>query len=178
MLQRIPGQHWLAAQWALWSLDALAGRLPGLGFRRWATTLNNCVHACRGEAWGSHWQWGDLRLAPWGCWLQDDCLAWAYLAQQDRFFCVESWSLDAEAIAAENEISVGQALPYFLSAALASEHRRAGNQDRWLYLEELCRSRVIGSSAGREWQIQVGSHFLPEREWHLRGALELPSPSS
>lgn len=175
MVQRIPGQHWLAGQWGLWSFDALAGRLPGLGFQRWATTFNNCVHACQGEAWGSHWQWGDLRLAPWGCWLQDDCLAWVYLAQQDRFFCMESWSLDPNVIAIQSEISTECGLQYFAPAALASEHRRAGHQDRWSYLEELCRTKVIVPQAGRQWQIQIGSHFLPECEWHLKGSLELPS---
>ncbi len=177
MLQRIPGQHWLAGQWGLWSFDSLAGRLPALGFRRWATTSNNCVHACEGEAWGSHWQWGDLRLAPWGCWLQDDCLAWAYLAQQDRFFCMESWSLDAHVIAAQNEISFEDGLKYFAPAALASEQRRSGQQDRWSYLEELCQSKIIVPKAGRDWQIQIGSHFLPDCEWHRRGFLELPSKS-
>lgn len=178
MLQKIPGQHWLAGQWGLWSFDSLVGRLPSQGFRRWATTSNNCVHACDGEAWGSHWQWGDLRLAPWGCWLQDDCLAWAYLAQQDRFFCMESWSLDGHVIAAQNEIPMEDGLQYFAPAALASEHRRPGQQDRWRYLDELCRTKVIGPQAGRAWQIQIGSHFLPDCEWHRKGSLELPSKSS
>ena len=177
MLQRIPGKHWLAGQWGLWSFDVLTGRIAGLGFRRWATTLDNCVHACQGEGWGSHWQWGDLRLAPWGCWLQDDCLAWAYLAQQDQFYCMESWSLDSAVIATQNEISLEDGLRYFAPAALASEQRRPEPQNRWSYLEELCRTKVIGPQASRDWQIQIGSHFLPECQWHLKSSCSLPRPS-
>lgn len=170
MVRKIPGKHWLAGQWGLWSFDALAGRLPSLGFSRWATRRDNCVYACQGEAWGSHWQWGDLRLAPWGCWLQEDCQAWAYVVVEDRFFCTEGWSLEASSIVLENEVSAEQALSCFAVAALASEYRRPARQDRWAYLEELRRADMVTPQAGRQWQIQVGSHFLPQLEWHLRGA--------
>ena len=166
MVKKVPGKHWLAGQWGLWSFDALAGRLPSMGFARWATCQDNCVHACQGEAWGSHWQWGDLRLAPWGCWLQDDCQAWAYVVEEDRFFCSESWSLDGSVILRENEVSADYALTCFAVAALASEFRRPPQQDRWVYLEELRRAGIVTAPAGRQWQIQVGSHFLQDSEWH------------
>lgn len=171
MLKKISGDHWLAGQWGLWGLDDINGRLPSLGFRRWATTRDNCVRPCVGEAWGSHWQWGDLRLAPWGVWLQDDCQAWAYLAQENRFFCLDFWTLESNQISAQAEIAPEQALPYLATAAAASELRRPKGRRQWQGLEVLRQAGLLNAPAAREWMIQIGSRFLADSDWHVSAAV-------
>lgn len=175
MFHPLPGKHWLAAQWALWTHDALCGRLPSIGFKRWATWPDGCVYPCQGEAWGSHWQWGDLRLASWGCWLQGESEAWAYLALQDRFFCMDSWAIQAEAVCEHEEIDASKGLRYLESAALATERRLSRPEGRWKILADLEAAKIVSPAAARDWQMEIGSQLLPLCPWHTRNLPEWKS---
>lgn len=91
MFEPTQARHWLAVQWALWMCEERLGLLYGRGFRRWTTLKGGQVALCVGEAWGTHWQRGPLRLLPWGCWIEEDDQALVYDAQRDHFYVAERW---------------------------------------------------------------------------------------
>lgn len=91
-IQATKARHWLAAQVLLWRWAERCGGLWKLGWRRWTTRPDGRVVPVCGDAWGTHWQWGALRLADWGCWLEEDGQALAYDVPGDRFLGLDRWS--------------------------------------------------------------------------------------
>lgn len=171
------GTHWLAAQWSLWSHDSLCGRLPVAGFSRWATCIDGRVRPVQGEGWGSHWQENDLRLAPWGCWLEESGFAWAYLAARDQCFMVESWHPQATNLEHARPVEMGHALAMFQQAVLIRERRIPSLEKRWALLADLQHSKLVSAQAARSWYVQIGSQLLQECAWHQEpGSLRLTGP--
>lgn len=161
-MKKCNAPHWLAAQWCLWQLDQRYGRLFARGFRRWTHCSDGRVRPVRGEGWGSYWQWGDLRLTDWGCWLADDGDAWCWWAEVDRFYLVDRWVESPLELLALAPSPIQGSLEAFEVAALASEGRVADRSARWDEVALLQNSQLISDEAARAWYVQIGSRLLPE----------------
>ncbi len=154
MFEPTQARHWLGVQWALWMCEDRLGLLYGRGFRRWTTLATGKVAPCTGEAWGTHWQRGPLRLLPWGCWLEEDDQALVYDAQEERFFVSEHWSRHRPQ--ERFECRHPQPWSFFERAALQG----LALDQSWELVQKLQAAGYVPPEAAMAWFMSIGSQGL------------------
>jgi hypothetical protein len=142
--------RWLEAQWALWWSDAVLGKLPAQGFERFATRHAGPVEPVRGDAWGTHWQKGRLRILPWGIWLEEDEDALVYWAERNQVYVSDRWLLEPNGLSCPAEPDA------LLEATLECEG--SFYPERWARLQGL-----VGPSVAQEWFEKVALPLLMKR---------------